>query len=94
MKVTFEWDDKKNRSNIEKHGISFEEAQFAFLDEKRIVAIDTKHSTEAETRYYCVGKIEDEIATVRFTYRNNVIRIIGAGYWRKGKQIYEKKNKI
>ena len=32
--------------------------------------------------------------TVRFTYREGVIRIFGAGYWRKGKQIYERKNKI
>jgi uncharacterized protein len=30
--------------------------------------------------------------TVRFTYRDDVIRIIGAGYWRKGKSIYEKEN--
>ena len=30
----------------------------------------------------------------RFTYRNDVIRIIGAGYWRKGKAIYERENKI
>lgn len=32
--------------------------------------------------------------TVRFTYRGGVIRIFGAGYWRKGKQIYERENKI
>jgi predicted RNA binding protein YcfA (HicA-like mRNA interferase family) len=32
----------------------------------------------------------DGILTVRFTYRKNKIRIIGAGYWRKGKEIYEK----
>ncbi len=31
--------------------------------------------------------------TVRFTYRENVIRIIGAGYWRRGKKIYEKAQK-
>jgi hypothetical protein len=32
--------------------------------------------------------------TVRFTYRGNTIRIIGAGYWRKGKKIYETSNKV
>jgi hypothetical protein len=32
--------------------------------------------------------------TVRFTYRSGVIRIIGAGYWRKGKKIYEAHSKI
>jgi hypothetical protein len=40
------------------------------------------------------GKVEEHIVTVRFTYRNYKIRIIGAGYWRKGKKIYEKENKI
>jgi len=35
------------------------------------------------------GKVDDEIMTVRFTYRAEKIRIIGAGYWRKGKKIYE-----
>lgn len=54
---------------------------------------DVKHSSE-EKRYYCLGKINDEILTVRFTYRKNIIRIFGAGYWRKGKKIYEKENKI
>jgi hypothetical protein len=31
---------------------------------------------------------------VRFTYRDDVIRIFGAGYWRKGKQIYERENQV
>ena len=90
---TFEWDQEKNELNQKKHNISFEEAQFAFSDINRIIAIDLEHS-EKEERYYCFGKIEESIVTVRFTYRNNKIRIIGAGYWRKGKQIYEKQNKI
>ena len=34
------------------------------------------------------------VMTVRFTYRENVIRILGAGYWRRGKAIYERENKI
>ena len=54
---SFEWDDAKDGENQLKHGVSFAEAQFAFLDENRI-------------------------------------RIFGAGYWRKGKKIYEKENKI
>ncbi len=38
----------------------------------------------------CVGKIEERILTVRFAYREDKIRIFGAGYWRKGKDYYEK----
>ena len=90
---SFEWDENKNRLNQKKHNISFKEAQYAFSDPKRIIAKDLEHSANEE-RYYCFGKIDKEIVTVRFTYRKNQIRIIGAGYWRKGKKIYEKENKI
>ena len=83
----------KIRQIKKKHYVSFEEAQLAFLDNNRIIAKDLEHS-HTEERFYCFGKIDDNIVTVRFTYRNNKIRIIGAGYWRKGKQIYEKENKI
>jgi hypothetical protein len=47
-----------------------------------------------EERFFCIGKIENAIVTVRFTHRTNKIRIFGAGYWRKGKEIYETENKI
>ncbi|NLD38357.1 MAG: BrnT family toxin [Desulfatiglans sp.] len=47
-----------------------------------------EHSDD-EKRYYCLGKVSDGVMTVRFTYRQNKIRIIGAGYWRKGKNIYK-----
>ena len=76
-----------------KHNISFEKAQFAFLDKNRIIAKDIEHNKD-ENRFYCFGKIDENIVTVRFTYRNKKIRIIGAGYWRKGKKIYENENKI
>ncbi len=74
-KTTFEWDENKNKLNQKKHDISFEEAQYAFSDSKRIVAKDLEHS-ESEERYYCFGKISENIVTVSFTYRNNKIRII------------------
>ena len=91
--MTFEWDASKNKLNQKKHNISFEEAQLAFSDLNRKIAKDLEHS-KSEERYYCFGKISENIITVRFTYRNNKIRIIGAGYWRRGKQLYEKANKI
>ena len=94
MQSNFDWDEAKNRANIKKHKLSFEEAQHAFLDEHRIIAIDINHSSELEKRYYCFGKTDNGIVTVRFTFRNSTIRIIGAGYWRKGKNEYEKKNNI
>lgn len=92
MMVRFEWDEGKNEANAEKHGVPFEDAQLAFLDPKRIIALDNLHSTASEKRFYCMGKVKGGILTVRFTYRSNSIRIIGAGYWRKGKRVYEKEN--
>lgn len=79
--------------NQEKNGVSFALAQLAFLDQHRIILEDLEHSKD-ENRFYCLGKVTDGILTVRFAYRKNKIRIIGAGYWRKGKKIYEKENKI
>ncbi|MFH1066848.1 MAG: BrnT family toxin, partial [bacterium] len=34
------------------------------------------------------------VLTVRFTWRDEILRIIGAGYWRKGKKLYEKENTL
>lgn len=92
-RARFEWDDGKNLENTVKHGISFETAQRAFLDPCRVIAEDVGHSS-AENRFYCIGRMDEGIATVRFTYRGGVIRIFGAGYWRKGKRLYEIQNKV
>lgn len=91
MHISFEWDEDKNKANFDKHGIDFETAQFAFIDPKRVIAEDLGHSS-SEKRYFCFGKVKGGILTVRFTHRGNIIRIIGAGYWRKGKKIYEEQN--
>jgi uncharacterized DUF497 family protein len=91
-KAKFEWDASKDKLNQDKHGVSFEFAQYAFADPNRVIAEDLSHS-QKEKRFYCFGKVGDGIITVRFTFRGNVIRIIGAGYWRKGRKLYENENK-
>jgi uncharacterized protein len=88
-----DWDPKKNRENQTKHGVSFEQAQYAFADPQRVIAEDFSHSTK-EKRYYCSGMTGGGVLTVRFSYREGMIRIFGAGYWRKGKRIYEPTNPI
>jgi hypothetical protein len=90
-KPRFEWDAAKNAENQEKHGVAFSLAQYAFADPRRVIAADRAHS-ETEQRYFCFGEVEGGILTVWFTYRGGVIRIIGAGYWRKGREIYEREN--
>ena len=92
-KAWFEWDAKKDQENQDKHGVAFAVAQFAFADPNRVIAEDLSHSSK-EKRHYCFGLVEGGVLTVRFTYRDDVLRIFGAGYWRKGKQIYERENQI
>ena len=87
----FEWDDAKDCVNQEKHGVAFEQAQQAFFDSRRLIAQDLDHSG-SEQRYFCFGVVEDDVMTVRFTWRENRIRIFGAGYWRKGRKAYGKEN--
>jgi uncharacterized protein len=94
LPVTFEWDPGKDRSNQAKHGVSFADAQCAYFDERRVVAEDLVHSTTKEKRYFCFGIRGGGILTVRFTCRQGVIRIFGAGYWAKGKSVYEQENQI
>ncbi|MEP5766221.1 MAG: BrnT family toxin [Halieaceae bacterium] len=90
---SFEWDEEKDLRNQAKHGVSFVQAQYAFMDRNRVIARDLSH-TDVEDRFFCFGQHAGGILTVRFTYRGDTIRIIGAGYWRKGKKIYERENQI
>ena len=92
--TNFEWDPEKDKSNQNKHGVSFILAQYAFADPNRVILEDVTHSTKDEKRYYCLGKVSGGILTVRFTHRKHRIRIFGAGYWRKGRRIYEEQNQI
>jgi len=94
----FEWDKNKNIDNKSKHNVDFIDAQSVFLDKNRIIYEDISHSTKEEKRYFCIGKLENKVCTVRFTFRKSTkgiikIRIFGAGYWRKERKIYEKNKK-
>jgi uncharacterized DUF497 family protein len=93
MRPSFEWDPAKDAENRRKHGVAFVDAQLAFLDPGRLIARDKSHS-QSEQRYYCFGRVSNGVMTVRFTHRGDVIRTIGAGYWRRGKKIYETSAKI
>jgi len=87
----FVWDASKEKANIRLHGLGFQEAAEAFADPRRIIARDDRHSKDEE-RLFCIGSMDGRIVTVRFTYRGKVIRIFGAGFWRKGRKAYEKTN--
>ena len=50
----FEWDERKNRANQRRHGVSFEEAQAAFYDDRARLIHDPDHSGE-EDRFILLG---------------------------------------
>ena len=61
MLMEFEWDKTKDWLNQKKHNVSFSEAMEAFWDDHRVIAVDTKHSTENETRFMCFGNVKGRI---------------------------------
>ena len=52
--ITFTWDERKNRSNLKKHGVGFEEAKTVFADEYARLMPDPDHSDE-EDRFLLLG---------------------------------------
>ncbi len=87
---SFVWDAGKEKINLAKHGVDFVTASRAFLDPRRKIFVNAKHS-RIEERFYCIGNVGGRILTVRFVYRGKKIRIFGAGYWRGGRKYYESK---
>jgi hypothetical protein len=54
MKLVFEWDDHKARSNLRKHRVSFEDAKTVFNDPMLLTYPDDLHS-KTEERYISIG---------------------------------------
>lgn len=80
MDLVFEWDERKNRANRKKHGVSFEEARSAFLDENARVVPDPAHS-EGEDRFVLLGLSASlRVLLVCHCYREeeSIVRIISA----------------
>jgi uncharacterized DUF497 family protein len=98
--LRFEWDEAKNRSNIRKHGIGFEEASAAFLDPLYVSVQD--RIEDGELRWLTLGRIESLLLlAVAHTVREEpdhgtsveVIRIISARRaTRKERRRYEDEN--
>jgi len=92
--LRFEWDKKKEKINIKKHGISFEEASSAFYDEKAIQFFDPDHS-EDEDRFILLGisfKLRILVVCHCFRESETVVRLVSARkadrdeqkeYWRR-----------
>lgn len=88
--MRFSWDRAKERLNVARHGVDFTTAHRAFADPKALVLFDEAHSDQRELRWWLLGQVDGRILFVRYTHRpNGVIRLIGAGYWRQGRDYYE-----
>jgi len=77
--LEFEWDERKNRENIRKHGVSFDEAETVFADEHALLIDDPDHSG-AENRFILLG-LSGNLHTLVVCHcyrRGSVIRIISA----------------
>ncbi len=80
--MKFEWDPKKEKINIQKHGITFEQASYVFADPYALNKYDRDHSQE-EDRWLLLGKSMDEvILVVVHTFKDQdgveLVRIISA----------------
>jgi len=76
----FEWDDRKEKANIKKHGVSFDEARTVFYDENAIQFFDPDHS-EDEDRFILLGmsfKLRVLIVCHCFRESEEVVRLISA----------------
>jgi hypothetical protein len=78
--IQFEWDERKNLENKQKHGVSFEEAQTVFLDENAIRYFDPDHSQD-EDRFIMLGmsfKLRVLVVCHCFRADDSIIRVISA----------------
>lgn len=77
--IRFEWDKGNIDKNFKKHGITNEEAEEVFTDERLLVSEDKRHSNKTEKRYQLLGKTEEgKVLFISFTVRTEKIRIISA----------------
>jgi uncharacterized protein len=87
--MEFEWDERKNRKNKNKHGIDFETAMELWNDKNRI---EIQTPFPIENRSILIGKIDKKLWSAIFTLRDNAIRIISVRRARKKEaKFYEQK---
>ena len=93
--LTFEWDEDKDRANISKHGISFDEARSVFYDENATEFFDDPHSKD-EDRFILLGfsnRLRLLVVCHCFRKRDSTIRIISARKATKTEASYYKGGK-
>ncbi|HEY5866792.1 MAG TPA: BrnT family toxin [Candidatus Tectomicrobia bacterium] len=89
--LQFEWDDDKAASNLEKHGVSFEEATTVFRDPFALIFDDEAHTIEEQREIIIGHSTRNRLLLVCFTERGARLRIFSARpATRKERQDYER----
>ncbi len=89
--MILEWDEEKSESNLKKHGVNFDQAEFAFEDFYAIEEFDDEHSTAEESRFKMLARTERSLLVVVYTMRGNLFRIISARKAEKyERELYER----
>ncbi len=97
--MKFEWDTNKEKINIQRHGITFEQASYIFADPFALSKFDDEHS-EDEDRWILLGtSLNETVIVVAHTFRDNdgteYVRIINARRaTKREKQAYNKRRPI
>jgi hypothetical protein len=92
MPLRFEWDSRKARTNLAKHGVAFEEASTIFGDPLSLTIPDPEHSL-AEQRYITLGKaFNGKLLVVVHTDRGDNIRIVSARRASRRERIFYEEN--
>lgn len=94
--MKFEWDKNKEKLNIQKHGVTFEQASYVFSDQFALNKFDNEHS-ENEDRWLLLGKsLNETLLLVVHRFVNDsgleLVRVISARKaTKKEKQVYQKR---
>jgi uncharacterized protein len=84
--MSYEWDERKRRTNIKKHGIDFIDVSQVFDND--VVLLPDERSDYGETRFIAIGILKTQVVVVAYTERGENIRIISARKATKNEQIY------
>ena len=76
--MSFEWDEEKAKTNIDKHGVSFDEATSVFDDPLFLTFADPSHSIQ-EQRFVIMGEsARVRLLVISYTERAGTTRLISA----------------
>ena len=84
--MSYEWDERKRRSNVKKHGINFIDIPELFDND--VVILPNERFDYGEPRFIAIGILKSQVVVVAYTERGENIRIISARKATKNEQIY------